>query len=241
LRRSAGKNIELVLVDFDDTIVHTAPRFSGARRQLFELLGASGYTAEEAERLHHEEIDPAMRAQYGFGPQRLEHAFRETYERLRDLAGHAPDDGIAERCAALGRAVAGTPPAFDGAIAALQRLAAVHPTVLYTQSGDPSYQMECVRGAGVLDILAADRVRIAASKGADDFVLALERYGVDDPARVWMVGNSMRSDVNPALEAGANAILVETPDPWHYDMVEPVSDAFVAVPTFVAAVDFLLS
>lgn len=234
------KNIELVLVDFDDTIVDTAPRFSGARRQLFELLGSAGYGITDAERIHHDEIDPAMRAQFGFGPQRLEHVFRETYERLRDLAGHISDDVILERCAALGRAVAGTPPTFDGAIGALRSLSASHPTVLYTQSGDPSYQMECVRDAGVLDILTAQRVRIAASKSAADFAEALSVYGVDDPSGVWMIGNSMRSDVNPALEVGANAILVETPDPWHYDLVDPVSDGYVAVPTFVAAVEFLL-
>jgi putative hydrolase of the HAD superfamily len=64
--------------------------------------------------------------------------------------------------------------------------------------------------------------------------------GVADPGGVWMVGNSIRSDINPALEAGARAILVEVAEPWEFDLVEPVSDDFVRVRTFPDAVDFLL-
>jgi hypothetical protein len=50
----------------------------------------------------------------------------------------------------------------------------------------------------------------------------------------------MRSDINPALEAGANAILVDAHDPWEYDLVEPFADTFHRVPTFTAAVDLLV-
>jgi putative hydrolase of the HAD superfamily len=235
-----AEHIELVLVDFDDTIVDTAPRFARARRALFDLLGTHGYGAEEAERIHHHEIDPEMRAVHGFGPHRLEHSFRETYNRLRTRAGHDVDDALIERCAALGRAVAGTPSAFDGAIDALRKLAALFPTVLYTQAGDPSYQMECIRGVGVLDIISAARIRIAASKGPDDFAHALAQFDVQDPSKVWMIGNSMRADVNPALQAGANAILVETAELWHYDAADPYSDGFLEAPSFVAAVEMLV-
>lgn len=233
--------IDLVLVDFDDTIVDTHPRFAQARRDLFALLDRAGYTAAEAERLHHEEIDPVMRERLGFGPQRLEHTFLATYERMREAAGHEVDEALAEQCAALGRAVAGTPPAFAGAVQALRRLAARHPTVLYTQSGNPHYQLSCVRETGILDILPEERVRIASGKGTSDFLATLDTYGIRDPARVWMVGNSMRSDINPALEAGARAILVESPEPWHYDLVEPYSDDYLRAPDFVAAVNILLA
>jgi ribonucleotide monophosphatase NagD (HAD superfamily) len=55
-----------------------------------------------------------------------------------------------------------------------------------------------------------------------------------------MIGNSVRSDINPALAAGANAILVETGDPWEYDMVDPFSDSFHRVRTFPDAVSLLV-
>lgn len=229
-----------MLVDFDDTLVATAPRFERARDELFRLLAGQGFAEAAARALHHDIIDPDMRRQYGFGPHRLAHAFRETYARLCAGAGRAPDPALLERCAALGRAVVGTPPAIDGALAALRRLAERLPTALFTQSGNARYQLECVRGAGVLDLLPEDRIHVCAHKTTAAFAQALAHFGVRDPERAWMVGNSVRSDINPALESGARAILVEVENPWVYDVVEPIHNGFPRVPSFAAAVDILL-
>jgi putative hydrolase of the HAD superfamily len=43
------------------------------------------------------------------------------------------------------------------------------------------------------------------------------------PAETWMIGNSPKSDINPALEAGLNAVLVPHPHTWvleHQDLRE---------------------
>ena len=39
---------------------------------------------------------------------------------------------------------------------------------------------------------------------ADSGIETLDDLGIGDPAGTWMIGNSIRSDVNPALEIGAN-------------------------------------
>jgi len=231
--------IDLVLVDFDDTLVATAPRFERARNELFRLMSEQGFSEEDARTLHHDVVDPSMREQYGFGPHRLAHVFRETYARLCAESRRVPDAALLAYCEQLGLAVVGTPPIIDGALAALERLARQLPTALYTQSGNAAYQLECVRGAGVLDLLTAERVHVCAHKTAAAFAAALAHFGVTDPGRAWMVGNSIRSDVNPALEVGANAILVEVENPWIYDIVEPVGNGFARVPSFAAAVDLL--
>lgn len=232
--------LELVLVDFDDTLVATAPRFERARTELFDILGGHGFDPDHARALHHDEIDPVMRVQYGFGPRRLGHAFRHTYERLCADAGRAPEPATLERLEALGNSVLGTPPLVEGALDALGRLARRVPTVLYTQSGDPEYQRSCVQGAGVIEVLGPERVHVCAHKTADAFREVLRQLGIADPARACMVGNSIRSDINPALEVGAQAILVEVENPWVYDVVEPIRNGFPRVPSFAAAVDLLL-
>lgn len=236
----ASASIDLVLVDFDDTLVDTGPRFQNARRELLVLLADAGFDEAAARDMLYNQVDPAMRVKYGLGPRRMEPAFVATYERLCELHGFTKQREIAGRCAELGRLCYGPPPAFEGALDALRRLAARHPTVVYTQSGDMEYQLSCVRGAGIIDIVAEQYVRVCERKDADMFAHTLESYGVADPAAAWMIGNSMRSDINPALEAGANAILVETTDPWEYDLVEPVSPAFHRAPTFPHAVALLL-
>jgi putative hydrolase of the HAD superfamily len=233
--------IELVLVDFDDTLVDTAPRFQRARRELFELLESLGFDAELVRRTHHDEIDPVMRERFGLGPQRLEHAFRHTYEHLASNAAMALDESVAERCAWLGRTVAGTPPLLNGALDALRRLAHALPTVLYTQAGDVDYQLSCIAECGVLDVVQHERVRIASAKTTEQFRAVLEEFGVSDPARAWMIGNSMRSDINPALAVGAHAIYVEVDEPWEFDVVDPLHDNFHRVRSFPEAVDLLLS
>lgn len=232
--------IELVLVDFDDTLVDTAPRFRRGRTRFFELLAQEGFAADEIERVHHDEVDQEMIRRHGFGPYRLEPSFRETYLRLCRYAGRSAKAEVLDACRAYAADVAGTPPCLDGALDALRQLADALPTVVYTQAADTDYQLGCVRGSGVLDVVTPERVHIAPHKTAAEFRATLSRYGVADPAAAWMVGNSMRSDVNPALEAGANAILVEAAEPWQYDDVEPVSDAFVRVSTFADAVTYLL-
>jgi putative hydrolase of the HAD superfamily len=237
----SASSIELVLVDFDDTLVDTAPRFDRARRELFELLVSIGFEAEHVRQTHHQDIDPIMRQRFGLGPQRLEHAFRETYEHLCARGGRDMDEDIAMRCALLGRTVAGTPPLLQGALESLQRLADSLPTVLYTQSGDFDYQLACVTDSGVLEVVRHERVRIAERKTSDQFRSVLKEFAVRDPANVWMIGNSMRSDINPALECGANAIFVDVENPWEFDVVEPYHEGFHRVRTFPEAVDFLLS
>jgi putative hydrolase of the HAD superfamily len=40
------------------------------------------------------------------------------------------------------------------------------------------------------------------------------------PAESWMVGNSPRSDINPALAAGLNAVFIPHNDTWHMELEE---------------------
>jgi putative hydrolase of the HAD superfamily len=234
-------NVELVLVDFDDTLVNTGPRFQSARRSLIALMQDAGFDAELARRTLFDEVDPGMRVKFGLGPKRMEPAFVETYRRLCELHGYNVDDDMAGRAGELGRACFGPPPAFEGALDALRRLSMVHPTVVYTQSGDIEYQLSCVRGSGIIEIINESRVHVCERKDADTFRRTVESYGVAEITAAWMVGNSMRSDINPALEAGANAILVETHDPWEYDMVDPVADTFHRVASFPVAVELLVT
>ena len=233
--------IELVLVDFDDTLVDTGPRFQNARRSLLALMQHAGFATDVAYDVLYNQVDPGMRKLHGLGPRRMEPAFDETYERLCELHDVAADAAVRELAAELGRSCYGVAPAFDGALAALKRLADAHPTLIYTQSGDVEYQLSCVRSSGIVDIINETRVHICGHKDADEFTRTIERFGVSRPEHAWMIGNSIRSDINPALEAGANAILVETTDPWEYDLVDPHSHSFHRAPSFPAAVDLLLS
>jgi len=43
-----------------------------------------------------------------------------------------------------------------------------------------------------------------------------------DAKDTWMIGNSPRSDINPALAAGLNAVFIPHPHTWHLEHEEVV-------------------
>lgn len=230
----------LVLVDFDDTLVETAPAFHAAREALFVRLEGEGFPKEEAQDIHFNEVDPELLAQHGMGPFRMEPSFRETYLRLCRTRGVEPDPELAEECAALGRDFLGRPRVMDGSLEALRALTEAFPTAVFSQAAQADYQMGRVTDAGVTDIVGADRVLITERKTPGSFQDALRHFGIREPGLATMVGNSLRSDINPALTVGAEAVLVEPYEMWEYDNVPPVSEDFVRFTTFPEAVDFLL-
>ena len=230
----------LVLVDFDDTLVETAPSFRRAREALFRRLEEEGFDPADAHRIHHDVVEPELLEVFGMGPFRLEPSFRDTYVRMCVEHEQSPDPEVAEACSALGRDIMGRPALIDGSLEALERLAARLPTVIYSQASFPRYQLGRIRDAGVTGILPEERVRITPGKTRETFLEALEHFGVSEPARTLMIGNSVRSDINPALEAGARAALVEPYEMWQFDNVPPVSDDFLRFPTFSVAVEHVL-
>lgn len=237
---SSDSTLDLVLVDFDDTLVDTAPRFERARRRLFDRLERAEFDRAEAERVHHHEVDPVMRRRYGLGPRRMPTAFAETYRALCRAARCEVDPRTLAECRRFAADVAGTPPAIAGALAALRRLADTLPTAIYTQASDRDYQLGCVRDAGAAALVGEARVRVVPTKTAAALRETLAHFGVRDPARTCMIGNSVRSDINPALEVGVRPILVEVDEPWQYDVVDPLTNGFPIVRTFSAAVNLLL-
>lgn len=230
---------ELVLVDFDDTLVETAPAFRKAREALFRLLEGEGFPRDASYRVHHREVDPELLAMYGMGPFRMEPSFRDTYLRLCQQRGRIPDPNVTEACASLGRDFLGHPQVMDGSLAALKRLVRHFPTAIFSQAAQAEYQMNRIRDAGVTRILPNDRIRIIKRKTPESFRETLRYFGVSDPGNAIMIGNSLRSDINPALSEGAGAILVEPYEMWHYDNVPPVSEDYLRFSTFPEAVDHL--
>jgi putative hydrolase of the HAD superfamily len=57
---------------------------------------------------------------------------------------------------------------------------------------------------------------IVREKDAAAYSALVRERGLD-PARTWMIGNSPKSDINPALAAGLNAVYVPHARTWHLE------------------------
>lgn len=229
-----------VLVDFDDTLVDTGPRFRERRDALFSFLEELGFPRAHAYRIHHEVVDRELLGIWGYGPFRLGASFRDTYLRLCSEDGRIPEPVAARRAEALADGIDEPPPTLPGALDALARLAAALPVAIYTQSAFPTYQTRCIENSGVFDIVPPSRLVITPDKSPESYRAALRSLDAGPAERSCMVGNSVRSDVNPALLSGARAIWVDAGDPWHADLADPLEGDLTRVESFPEAVEVLL-
>jgi putative hydrolase of the HAD superfamily len=94
-----------------------------------------------------------------------------------------------------------------------------HHLILMTK-GDFTEQAGKVERSGLKEYFAA--VEIVAEKTPATYKEAVAKYGLE-PKTTWMVGNSPRSDINPALAAGLNAVFVPHDSTWvlEHETVDP--------------------
>jgi putative hydrolase of the HAD superfamily len=62
-------------------------------------------------------------------------------------------------------------------------------------------------------------VEIVAEKDAASYREVIERHELS-PHNTWMIGNSPKSDINPALAAGLNAVFLFHKDTWVLEHAE---------------------
>ena len=92
----------------------------------------------------------------------------------------------------------------------LEYLSPRHDMTLFTK-GHPEEQKLKLDRSGLGAYFG--HTAIVKEKDAAAYRLLVEQRGMD-PDRTWMIGNSPKSDVNPALEAGINAVFIPHQHTW---------------------------
>jgi putative hydrolase of the HAD superfamily len=107
-----------------------------------------------------------------------------------------------------------------GVAETLRKLAAHHRLIIMTK-GDIAEQTRKVEGSGLKPHFLA--VEIVAEKDAATYLEIVAKHSLPKP-HTWMIGNSPKSDINPALAAGINAVFVPHDQTWvleHEEVCEP--------------------
>ncbi|SON56382.1 dUMP phosphatase [Hartmannibacter diazotrophicus] len=99
----------------------------------------------------------------------------------------------------------------------LEALSETHRLVLVTK-GDLFDQERKLAQSGLGDFF--DAVEIVSDKTMATYERVFARHG-DGPDRAVMIGNSLKSDVLPAIAAGAHGIFVPHPLSWALEHAEP--------------------
>jgi putative hydrolase of the HAD superfamily len=201
--------IDLICLDADDTLWHNMRYFDGAERALFGILQPFADAQVARERL--QEVSARNLALYGYGVKSFTLSMIET---ATELCTEAPPASVVRKILEIGRDLLRHPVVLlPGVEAVLDALAKRMRLVLVTK-GDLFHQEAKLGSSGLKDRFSG--VEIISEKTAHSFRRIFADYGVA-PERCAMVGDSMRSDVLPALEAGAWAALVPPDIVWFYE------------------------
>jgi putative hydrolase of the HAD superfamily len=202
--------------DADDTLWHNETFFRLTHQRFAQLLSDSD-PVQLSERL--EAAERRNLGHYGFGIKGFMLSMIETAIEVTE--GRVDASVIAEILAA-GREMLRHPvDLLPHARETVTALAADHRVVLITK-GDLLDQERKLAQSGLGDLFHG--VEIVSDKTAAMYQAAFARHGAG-PQNAAMVGNSLKSDVLPALAVGAWGIHVPHDLTWSYEQAEPPIDA----------------
>jgi putative hydrolase of the HAD superfamily len=210
--------IDLVAFDADDTLWHNEPFYTTTRERFRTLLSKYGTEIPLDERLY--EIELRNLRHFGYGVKGFVLSMIET---AIELTGGRLESADVRTLIEWGREMLASPvELLEGARETIEAVAAVYPLVLVTK-GDLLHQESKLARSGLGEFFKG--IEVVSEKDARIYRAVMARYAVASE-RFVMIGNSLRSDVLPVLEAGGHAVHVPYEITWVHEQVSP--EALVA-------------
>lgn len=208
---------ETLILDADDTLWENNIFYEEATERFLVLVETRGHVKHGVrEKLL--EVERTNIRRWGYGSECFGRSLRETLESFG--GGPATEVELAT-IASLAEEVANFPIEFlPGVQKTLVRLRERFRLILFTK-GHPPEQWKKVERSGIQHLF--DHVEVTTEKSVQAYTRLVTRYKLT-PSQTWMVGNSPVSDVNPALRAGLNAILIPHPNTWALEHEEVTED-----------------
>lgn len=198
---------QTLLIDADDTLWENNIYFERAIASFISLLNHHSYTPQQV-RLHLNECEHRTIKQFGYGLK----SFRRSLVRcMEDLSTEPLTETIHEQINHFTDAIATQQiELLEGVQETLADLASRHRILLVTK-GDDWEQRDKLSRSGLERYFSG--VEVLPEKHSDAYRSLREKHACEAQT-TWMIGNSPKSDINPALDAGLNAIFVPHPHTW---------------------------
>lgn len=205
--------LELVILDGDGTLWDMQSLYDRAKAAFAAVVSEAGGSSDGVvERL--DEIDSELVSEMGFGPNRFREALRLAY--LRELGTDRPlGEPVSRRLDAIWALTLQSPDPFPEVHEVLGRLSRRYRLALLSK-GDFDTQRDKVTQTQTGRYF--ERVALVPSKSSEDLAKLIASMGTT-PEQCCVIGDSIRSDVNPALLIGAHAILMAHPT-WRWEQSE---------------------
>jgi putative hydrolase of the HAD superfamily len=198
---------QTLLIDADDTLWENNIYFERAIARFISFLNHHEFSPEQVREVLND-VERECIVKHGYGLHSFAHALVDTFERLSvqpvtpEL--HALITGFAHTMADHPIELLPEVPQT------LQYLFTRHRLILVTK-GALAEQTGKIERSGLKEYFAA--TEIVAEKDSAVYQSLVEKHELARDA-TWMIGNSPRSDINPALAAGLHAVFVPHGDTW---------------------------
>ena len=198
---------QTLLIDADDTLWENNIYFERAIAAFISYLDHHEYTREEVrEKLN--EVERENTRAHGYGVSSFRRALITCFERL-SLEPVTPEKH--ERIVSFAQSIVDQEiELLPGVLETLPALSGRHRLILMTK-GNPGEQSHKLARSGLGEYFTA--VEITHEKNPSAYQSVCARYSLSCQ-NTWMIGNSPRSDINPALAAGLHAVYIHHPNTW---------------------------
>lgn len=202
-----------LLIDADDTLWENNIYFERAFEDYCEFLDHSTLTPPGVRAIL-DEMELANIKIHGYGSMNFGRNLKQCYERLVEREVRRED---LDRVMSFAERILEQPvELIDGVAETVEYLSVRHDLTLFTKGHPEEQKLKIDRsGLGIYFGHAA----IVKEKDAPSYQKLVTERGMS-PQLTWMVGNSPKSDINPALEAGINAVFVPHERTWSLEKQE---------------------
>ena len=205
---------QTLMIDADDTLWENNIYFERAIDAFVALVDHPELAPAEV-RSAFDRLESNRVKVHGYGAGAFHKSLLAGFEHL---TGTACTEAHADRIAGcVAHVHEGELALLEGVPEALPRLAEQHRLILVTK-GDPMEQTGKLHRSGIGHHF--HHIEVLHEKNSTAYLDLLERYDCDT-ASTWMIGNSPRSDINPALAAGMHAVYLPHHSTWVLEQ-EPI-------------------
>lgn len=207
---------QTLLIDADDTLWENNIYFERAIADFISFLNHRERSPAEVREILND-VERECIVTHGYGLHSFTHSLMKTFERL---SVEAITPALHETIHGFARTISEQPVQMLPRVPeTLKYLSGRHHLILVTK-GDSAEQTRKVERSGLKNFFRG--VEILAEKNVSAYETIVCHHQLENQ-RTWMIGNSPKSDINPALAAGLNAVFVPHDDTWvleHEELAE---------------------
>jgi putative hydrolase of the HAD superfamily len=210
---------QTLLFDADDTLWENNIYFERAIAAFISYLNHHTYTREEV-RFVLNEVERETVRERGYGLASFRYSLITCFERLSaELITPEKHERIVSFANSIREQEIELLP---GVAEVLPALASRHRLILMTK-GNEVEQVDKLARSGLAHHFTS--VEVPREKNPDAYHAVCRKYELI-PHTTWMIGNSPKSDINPALAAGLHAVFIQHPYTWvlEHEIVDVARD-----------------